>query len=276
MSCAAGARSALAKPKQERFYFTMTGEDPELVALIDDELDEEAKVGLLTRLAGDEGLRKRYEELRAAGFLIVAALDALIEEAPLPRLRGALHSVGIGRAGRWPFSGVGLRDFAAGFVLGLLAAGMAAWVALSAAPPDDRDDWRSAVAEYMELYTNETFVLRNPDQTIDALKLNVVAKGVGVGLTPANVALPDLRFESADLLSYDGAPLGEIAYVDAHGSPVLFCVIANGGADTSNQSEKRGDLALSSWSGGGRGYLVIGRLPEKQVAELAQTLKARF
>jgi anti-sigma factor RsiW len=70
--------------------------------------------------------------------------------------------------------------------------------------------------------------------------------------------------------------LGEIVYVDAHGSPVLFCVIANGGADTPNHSEKHGDLALSSWSHGGRGYLVIGRLPEEQVAKLAQTLKARI
>ena len=90
------------------------------------------------------------------------------------------------------------------------------------------------------------------------------------------MALPGLRFESAYLLSYDGAPLGEIVYVDAHGSPVLFCVIANGGADTPNHSERRGDLALSSWSHGGRGYLMVGRAPEEQVAELAQTLKARF
>jgi anti-sigma factor RsiW len=70
--------------------------------------------------------------------------------------------------------------------------------------------------------------------------------------------------------------LGEIAYADANGSPVLFCVIATGGADSPNHSEKRGDLALSSWSHGARGYLVIGRMPEEQVAELAQTPKTRF
>jgi hypothetical protein len=61
--------------------------------------------------------------------------------------------------------------------------------------------------------------------------------------------------------------LGEIVYVDAHGSPILFCVIANGGADTPNHSEKRGDLALSSWSHGGRGYLVIGRRRTRRPAE---------
>jgi anti-sigma factor RsiW len=254
----------------------MPGDDAELVALIDNELDEEAKGPLLARLAEDEELRKRYKALRDAGDSIAASLDALIENAPLPRLRAMLPSAEAARAGRWPFSSIALLDLAAGFVLGLLAAGATAWVALSAAPTDDRDDWRSAVAGYMELYTNETFALRNPDQTIEASKLNVVAKRVGAALTLANVSLPGLRFESADLLSYEGAPLAEIAYVDPHGSPVLFCVIANGGADTPNRSEKRGDLALSSWSDGGRGYLVIGRAPEDQVAEFAQTLKARF
>jgi anti-sigma factor RsiW len=253
----------------------MTGDDAELVALIDNELDEEAKGPLLALLSEDEGLRKRHEALRDAGNSIAASLHALIDNAPLPRLRAMLPSAQAAHAGRWPFSNIALRDLAAGFVLGLLAAGAAAWVTLSAAPSDDRDDWRSSVAEYMELYTNETFALRNPDQTIEALKLNVVAKRVGATLTPANVSLPGLRFQSADLLSYEGAPLA-VAYVDAHGSPVLFCVIANGGADAPNRSEKRGDLALSSWSDSGRGYLVIGRAPEDQVAEFAQTLKARF
>jgi anti-sigma factor RsiW len=33
---------------------------------------------------------------------------------------------------------------------------------------------------------------------------------------------------------------------------------------------------MSSWSHGGRGYLVIGHMPEGQIAKLAQTLKMRF
>ncbi len=98
----------------------------------------------------------------------------------------------------------------------------------------------------MELYTNETFALRNPDQTVEASKLSVVATRVGAALTPASVSLPGLRFESADILPCEGAKLGELAYVDAHGSPVLFCVIANGGADAPSRSEKRGNLALST------------------------------
>jgi hypothetical protein len=59
---------------------------------------------------------------------------------------------------------------------------------------------------------------------------------VSAALTAENVSLPGLRFESADLLSYEGAPLGENTYVDAHGSPV-FCVIANRTADAPVRSE---------------------------------------
>ena len=45
----------------------MTGNDAELIALIDNELDEKAKGHLLARLAEDEGLRKRHDALREAG-----------------------------------------------------------------------------------------------------------------------------------------------------------------------------------------------------------------
>jgi hypothetical protein len=99
------------------------------------------------------------------------------KNAPLSSAARLAAFSGGARAGRWPFSGVALRDVAAGFLAGLLAAGAATWVALCVARSGDRDDWRSVVAEYMELHTNETFALRNPDQTIEALKLNVVANG---------------------------------------------------------------------------------------------------
>src|SRR5271165_5988794 len=98
----------------------MAVDDTELVAFIDNELNEEEKSRLLARLVEDEGLGKRYEALRDAGILIAGSLDALVGDAPLPRLRAMLPSWGVARAGRWPFSGVALRDLAAGFVVGLL------------------------------------------------------------------------------------------------------------------------------------------------------------
>jgi hypothetical protein len=57
--------------------------------------------------------------------------------------------------------------------------------------------------------------------------------------------------------------LAEIVYVDAQGAPVLFCIIGGAGANARAQLETRGDLSLSSWTSGGKGFLVIGHLPEQ-------------
>jgi anti-sigma factor RsiW len=69
--------------------------------------------------------------------------------------------------------------------------------------------------------------------------------------------------------------LGAIAYVDAQGAPVLLCIINNQSPDAPVRSERRGELSLASWSRGGRGYLVIGHIPEGRAADLAQTLEMR-
>jgi hypothetical protein len=176
-----------------------------------------------------------------------------------------------------PFGGIAFRELAAGIVVGLLAAGAAAWVTLSRAPLEEEGgDWRSAVVEYTNLYTNETFASLNPEASQQAAELVAVGSRVGAHLTPESVALPGLRFTVAFMLSYKDSPLGEIAYVDAQGAPVLLCIIDNQSPDAHMSSERRGDLSLASWSRGGRGYLLIGRIPEERAAELAGMLAHRI
>ena len=252
----------------------MTVDDAQLVALIDDELDKEAKGRLLAQLATDEGLRRRYEALREAGAPISASFDALLQKAPLSRLNAALQPESVARPDTPARPRTTFRALAAGFVVGLVAAGAAAWIALSLARP--ANDWRSAVAKYVNLYTNETFSPLNPDASLEALELAAVGKRVGANLTPDNVALPGLRFTVAFMLSFDRAPLAAIAFVDPEGDPVLLCIINNGAADSSLSLERREGLSLASWSRGRRGYLVIGRQPESHIADLAGLLKKRI
>jgi anti-sigma factor RsiW len=254
----------------------MTDDDAELVALIDNELDESRRTALLARLAADEQLRQRYDELRQAGAPIAASLDALLEQAPLARLRAALRPDDPVRQPSRRLGRIALRELAAGIVIGLLAAGAAAWVALSFGLLGERQDWRTAVVEYTNLYTNETFSPLKPDASLQAIELSALGARVGVKLTPESVALPGLRFTAAFMLSYGGSPLGVIAYVDPSGAPVAFCVIANGGADAPIRTEKRGEFSLADWSRGGRGFLVVGRKPGEQIAEWAQMLEKRI
>ncbi len=253
----------------------MTDDDAELVALIDNELDEGSRNALLARLATDDQLRRRYDELRAAVAPIGAALDALLGQAPLARLRALLPLENPVKQPLRRFSGIALRDLAAGIAIGLLSAG-AAWVALSFWLPSEQEDWRSEVAEYTNLYTNETFSPLNPDASLQATELSAVGARVGANLTPENVALPGLRFTVAFMLAYEGSPLGVIAYVDPSGAPVLLCIIANHAPDAPMRSERRDDLSLAWWSSGGRSHLVIARIPEERAVALAQTIEKRI
>ena len=253
----------------------MTEDDAELVALIDNELDEGSRNALLARLAADERLRQRFDELRAAGAPIAASFDALLGQAPMERLRAALPVDGAVRQPAGRFATIGLRQLAAGIAIGLLAAGAAAWVALSFGLFDDGDDWRSAVTEYTNLYTNETFSPLNPDASQQAIELTALGAKVGANLTPENIALPGLRFTVAFMLAYEGSPLGVIAYVDPSGAPVLLCIFANHAPDAPMRSERRDDLSLAWWSSGGRSHLVIGRIPEERAVALARTIEKR-
>ncbi len=254
----------------------MADEDAEIVALIDNELDKDARRRLLTRLATDEALRRRYEALREAKAPIALAFDALIEKAPLSRLRAALPPESAPHAAVRPFARIAFRDIAAGVIGFLLGVGAAAWIALSIAPRGEQEDWRAAVVQYTNLYSNETFSPLHPDAALQALELSAVGGRVGAHLTPDTVTLPGLRFTVAFMLSFAGSPLAVIAYVEAQGAPVLLCVIDNHAPDAGMRSERRGELSLANWSRGGRGYLVIGRIPEEQAVELAGMLKERI
>jgi anti-sigma factor RsiW len=254
----------------------MTDDDAELVALIDNELDQGSRNALLARLATDDQLRRRYDELRAAGAPIGAALDALLGQAPLGRLRAALPTDSPVRQPPRRFIGIALRELAAGIAVGLLAAGAATWVAMSLGLFSERDGWRSAVAAYTNLYTNETFSPLNPDASLQAAELSAVGARVGANLTPENIALPGLRFTAAFMLSYERSPLGVIAYVDPSGAPILLCILAHQAPDAPIRSERRDGLSLAWWSNSGRSHLVIGRIPEERAVALAQTIEKRI
>lgn len=254
----------------------MTDDDAELVALIDNELDEGSRGALMARLANDERLRQRYDELRAVGAPVARSLDELLGQAPLERLRAAIPADEPVSRRPGLFAGGGLRQLAAGVAIGLLAAGATAWVAMSLGLLKEEDDWRSAVVQYTNLYTNESFSPLRPDASLQAIELGALGAKVGANLTPENVALPGLRFAVAFMLAYEGSPLGVIAYVDPSGAPVLLCILADHAPDAPIRSERRDDLSLAWWSQGGRSHLVIGHIPEEHAVALAQTMEKRI
>ncbi len=253
----------------------MPDDEERLAALIDNELDEDEKSALLARLAQDEALRKRLEALRQDRARLVASFDALLEQAPLARLRAAIPAADLDLPPH-PKRSIGWLELAAGIAIGLLLAGAASWVGFGGVLGPARETWLDAVVEYMELYTPDTFALFNPDSAVQAKQLQAVSDKVGVDLTPDKVAVPGLRYRTALNFSYDGEPLAEIAYTDVGGTPVLFCVIANGKPRAPPRMVAHEGLSYVTWSRGGRSFMFVGRMPEQRVAELALPLTTRF
>ncbi len=250
----------------------MNDADADLIALIDGELDETRERALRDRIAADASLRQRYEILRDQRAAIGAALDSLLPQAPIARLKAFIPPEAPPRPAR-RFAGLALRELAAGLMIGfVLAAATMFLISRGGA----EDDWRSAVVDYMALYTDETFAQIPVDHDVRAQELGWVGTRVGAKLTPEFVALPGLALKTAFLLAYEGTPLAEVVQTDPKGAPVLFCVIANRAADAALKSERRDGFSLAFWSRNGKGYLVIAALPETQVADYARALEARF
>jgi anti-sigma factor RsiW len=253
----------------------MAGDDTELVALIDNELGETAREQLLARLEQDEAMRERFEALRHSRSQIVAAFDSLLEQAPLARLRALLPPFDTVVARPPRRAPVSWWNLAAVLAVGLVL-GAAVAVGFGFSEEKEESDWRRAVVEYMQLYTPDTFASQNPDTDLAAAELKGVGDKVGVALTPENTAVKDLRFRVAFNLAYAGAPLAEVGFTDARGEPAAFCVIANGERTSPLRTLTRDGVSYATWSKDGKGYILIARMSEAQVAEMARPLEARF
>jgi anti-sigma factor RsiW len=261
-------------------------DDARLVALIDREIDEDARRALEARLAVEPDLRARLARLTDGGRPFASAFQAVLEAAPIERLKASLAAAeAVDRTGRLfrrrvtvPVSRFGVAAalvlFCAGIMIGRVwTAGTLQPSEIAAPTANGDEDWRQTVAEYMGLYTADTF-LTAAEPTVAGL--GAVGARVGLDLTPERVALEKMRFVGAQIFDFHGDPLGQFAYVDPTTGPVLFCIIRNSEPDAAMKAEKRDSFSVASWARAGRGYMVIGRLPVDRLAELADSLAHRF
>jgi anti-sigma factor RsiW len=260
-------------------------DDAQLVALIDGRLDEAAISAVERRLASDAGLRERLAQLQAGGRPFASAFQALLDEAPIERLKASLAALNLDAREDKPLrapsafraSRFGIAAAIALFCVGIVAGRYIPHPSNSslhgASAGGQHEDWRQAVAEYMGLYTPDTFAAK-PASHDD--ELAALGAKIGMALTPERIGLANLQFKGAQIFSYDGAPLGQLGYLDPATGPVLFCIIRDSEADAPMKAEKREGFAVASWARGGRGYMLIGRLPVDQMAELANSLERRF
>jgi anti-sigma factor RsiW len=232
---------------------TNDGDDRKLTAYLDGELDEAERAALDARLEADPTLRARLDALRAAADRTRLAFAALLEKAPVADMRTRLDAA------------VAIVAFATGLGAGRWSAGPGGGLA-------ERDDWRHAVVEYMALYTPESFGEAVSPRLGD--ELASLSRRLDAPLDVDRLRVDDLSPRRAELLQYDGAPLGQIGYLDG-ATPVAFCILRDGEPDASLATSSRGGFAVASWAHWGRGFMLIGKIPVERLTTLARSLKEK-
>jgi anti-sigma factor RsiW len=105
-------------------------------------------------------------------------------------------------------------------------------------------------------------------------QIPALSQRLGLPLDVDRLQVADLSLRLAIPLQYDGAPLGEIAYLDG-ATPVAFCITRNGETDAPLAASTRDGFSVASWAQGGRGFMLIGKIPAERLDALARSLKEK-
>ena len=254
---------------------TSDEDDRRLTAYLDGELDEAERAALDARLGADSTLRARLEALRVAADRTRLAFATLLETAPVADMRARLNAALAGSPVRaappWRPRVAAIAAAAAiiAFAVGL---GAGRWSVGSGDGLAERDNWRQAVVEYMALYTPESFGEAVSPRLGD--ELASLSRRLEAPLDVDRLKVDDLSPRRAELLQYDGAPLGQIGYLDG-ATPVAFCILRDGEPDAALATSSRRGFAVASWAQGGRGFMLIGKIPLDRLTALAHSLKEK-
>lgn len=245
---------------QDRYF-----SDEDLVAFLDGEADFAPVEAISAALATDQTLVRRLEALRVNKDAIAASFASLTPgDRAGPVLPDRLAPERQFRA----------RDL-------LLAAGLALVVGLGSGimvSGLERPGWREYVAAYQALYSNVT--LAHIEQTDAAKQAELTRVAAAVGKTVAVDTLqtmPEVEYKRAQILSFKGQALIQLAFLTSTGEPVALCVLRASGKETAAPRLRMMEgMSAAAWSGGGYEYLLIGgtdsALVSRMASEFAVTL----
>ena len=250
--------------------------DEMLTAFLDGETDPETTKTITALMTGNSVLAARLDRLKIPKPTIQEAFDRTMEAAPRAKLDALFQKPPSIRTepdgGSWLRRGLPLALAAtfAAFVIGLSTGRLML-------PPDSRDDWRIAVAEYQALYSRETLSSDTPDPFDAENSILSVAAKVGAPIQPEMlVSLDRLTFKRAQILRWGSEPLAQFAFLSDLGEPFALCMtpVLEGDQPINNQ-ELRG-LAVSSWVQSGLAYMVIGGSDPVFATAVAEQVRAQL
>ena len=135
--------------------------------------------------------------------------------------------------------------------------------------------WHKAVADYQVLYTTDTLAAVPVSAEARAQGLATVNRHLGMDLTEEQLALDGMALQRAQILSFEGAPLAQVAFLDNAGIPIALCIMQGDSSEARAQIEIAG-LNAATWSGGGYSYILIGPTDAGKLDTAASVLQSRL
>jgi anti-sigma factor RsiW len=247
--------------------------DEMLVAFIDGELDAGEQRAMEDLLEKDPALAARLELLAGSPPPLQGAFDALLEEAPVTKMKERL-ALSTARPKSEPlYTRRGLIAASIALIAFGVAADRGVGAYLSSQRKNDEEGWRGVVANYMALYSAETLEYLPGTGEAESAQIASVGKALGLPLERANIELGNVAFKRAQMLKFKNKPLAQIAYLDPADGPVALCIMPSKAGQSAPQTEQRRGLNLVFWSSPTHQFLVIGRAPTGKLEELAGHLR---
>jgi anti-sigma factor RsiW len=266
-----------------------------LVAYIDGEVSASEREAMDRALQNDTKARERLNILSLGNRPFSEAFDLLLDAAPDDRLQAMLADI-VGR-GASPVPGsedktvVPLRSrhpARSGFALWQMAAAAAILALVFAGGMfagglfEDRQQvaekvgWREAAARYVSLFSKETLEGMPADPQQRQANLKQIETSLGLSLSGERIASASLSFEGSQLLQIEGKPLAQIAYLRDGRTPVALCITRTAMPTVGPATEQRYGLNVVHWVANGYGFMVIGKVPESDLAKIAADFRGRF
>ncbi|MBY5684889.1 anti-sigma factor [Rhizobium leguminosarum] len=255
--------------------------DEDLTAFIDGELTAEEAARIEAIVNEDESVAERLEFLARANLPFEQAFAPLLSEAPREKLQAMLAAIPVQQSAK---SGPAPIFASRRRFLGALAASLVAGIAIDRAvigigarfsAKDENSEWRAVVADYISLYTAETFAGPAPGREDQAAQLAGLDEKLGLSLSPEAVSLPGIDFKRALLLQYDGKALAQIAYLDPETGPMALCIVKSDAGPKAPDLEIRKGMNVVYWSNATHAFMLIGRIPVDRMKELGEDVSKR-
>lgn len=262
--------------------------DEDLTAYLDGELDAATRARLESALERQSDLRRRLDALGAGGRPFRTSFDSLLEQAPSERLRDMLDQVGQAEPVAPPARASWRPAAVAAVLLSVFLAGAGidriAQYGFAHLPPSESgifgagesEEWREAVAADLGLFTKAGVASIPAREGKDARELDALAQGLGMALPLEKVTLAGPEVKRADLLQYEGRPLGQILYLDPRHGPMALCILRSEEPTAPLRMEERSGFNVAFWADGVFTYMLIGRNPAEDIRRFADSLIPRL